>query len=52
MVAGTLCSVGKSLIIQCSHCKTLRHEWAKLATKLKGVAKVAKLDASVNRQFD
>lgn len=36
----------------CGHCKTLRPEWAKLATSLKGVAKVAKLDASVNRQFD
>jgi len=36
----------------CSHCKTLRVEWAKLATRLKGIAKVAKLDASVNRQFD
>ncbi len=36
----------------CGHCKTLRPEWAKLATQLKGVAKVAKIDASVNRQFD
>ncbi len=36
----------------CGHCKTLRPEWAKLATKMKGVAKVAKIDASVNRQFD
>ena len=36
----------------CGHCKTLRPEWAKLATSLKGVAKVAKIDASVNRQFD
>lgn len=36
----------------CDHCKKLRPEWAKLATKLKGVAKVAKVDASVNRQFD
>lgn len=36
----------------CGHCKTLRPEWAKLATRLKGVAKVAKIDASVNRQFD
>lgn len=36
----------------CGHCKTLRPEWAKLATQLKGIAKVAKLDASVNRQFD
>jgi len=36
----------------CGHCKTLRPEWAKLATQLKGIAKVAKIDASVNRQFD
>ena len=36
----------------CGHCKTLREEWAKLATQMKGVAKVAKIDASVNRQFD
>lgn len=36
----------------CGHCKTLRPEWAKLATELKGIAKVAKIDASVNRQFD
>ena len=36
----------------CGHCKTLRPEWAKLATRMKGVAKVAKIDASVNRQFD
>lgn len=36
----------------CGHCKTLRPEWAKLATQLKGVARVAKIDASVNRQFD
>jgi thioredoxin-like negative regulator of GroEL len=36
----------------CGHCKTLRHEWAKLATQLKGIAKVAKIDASVNRQYD
>lgn len=36
----------------CGHCKKLRPEWAKLATQLKGVAKVAKIDASVNRQFD
>ena len=36
----------------CGHCKELRGEWAKMATSLKGIAKVAKLDASVNRQFD
>lgn len=36
----------------CGHCKTLRPEWAQLATRLKGKAKVAKLDASQNRQFD
>lgn len=36
----------------CGHCKTLRPEWAKLATKLKGVAKVAKVDASIHRKFD
>ena len=36
----------------CGHCKTLRPEWAKLATKMKGVAKVAKVDASVHRKFD
>lgn len=36
----------------CGHCKTLRPEWAKLATKLKGVAKVAKIDASIHRKFD
>ena len=36
----------------CGHCKTLRPEWAKLATKMKGVAKVAKLDASIHRKFD
>lgn len=36
----------------CGHCKTLRPEWAKLATNLKGVAKVAKIDASVHRKFD
>ena len=36
----------------CGHCKTLRGEWAKLATRMKGVVKVAKIDASVNRQFD
>ena len=36
----------------CGHCKTLRPEWAKLATLLKGEIKVAKIDASVNRQFD
>ena len=36
----------------CGHCKTLRPEWAKLATKLKGIAKVAKIDASVHRKFD
>lgn len=36
----------------CGHCKTLRPEWAKLATKLKGIAKVAKVDASIHRKFD
>lgn len=36
----------------CGHCKTLRPEWAKLATKLKGTVKVAKLDASIHRKFD
>jgi protein disulfide-isomerase A6 len=36
----------------CGHCKTLRPEWAKLATKMKGIAKVAKIDASVHRKFD
>ena len=36
----------------CGHCKTLRPEWAKLATKMKGVAKVAKIDASIHRKFD
>jgi thiol-disulfide isomerase/thioredoxin len=36
----------------CGHCKTLRPEWAKLATKLKGIAKVAKIDASIHRKFD
>ena len=36
----------------CGHCKTLRPEWAKLATRLKGVAKVAKIDASIHRKFD
>lgn len=36
----------------CDHCQKLRPEWAKLGTMLKGVAKVAKIDASQNRQFD
>lgn len=36
----------------CGHCKTLRPEWAKLATRMKGVAKVAKIDASIHRKFD
>lgn len=36
----------------CDHCKKLRPEWAQLATRLKGKAKVASLDASQNRQFD
>ena len=36
----------------CGHCKTLRPEWAKLATNMKGVAKVAKVDASIHRKFD
>ena len=36
----------------CGHCKSLRPEWAKLATRLKGVAKVAKIDASIHRKFD
>jgi len=36
----------------CGHCKTLRPEWAKLATSLKGVAKVGKLDASIHRMYD
>lgn len=36
----------------CGHCKSLRPEWAKLATRMKGVAKVAKLDASIHRKFD
>ncbi len=36
----------------CGHCKTLRPEWAKLATKMKGIAKVAKIDASIHRKFD
>ena len=36
----------------CDHCQKLRPEWAKLATRLKGKAKVASLDASQNRQFD
>lgn len=36
----------------CGHCKSLRPEWAKLATRMKGVAKVAKIDASIHRKFD
>lgn len=36
----------------CGHCKSLRPEWAKLATIMKGEIKVAKIDASTNRQFD
>jgi len=36
----------------CDHCQKLRPEWAKLATQMKGIAKVAKIDASQNRQFD
>ena len=36
----------------CGHCKKLRPEWAKLATKMKGIAKVAKVDASIHRKFD
>ena len=36
----------------CGHCKTLRPEWAKLATRMKGRAKVAKVDASIHRKFD
>ena len=36
----------------CDHCKKLRPEWAKLATKLKGIAKVAKIEANRFRQFD
>jgi protein disulfide-isomerase-like protein len=36
----------------CGHCKTLRPEWAKLATRLKGNVKVAKIDASIHRKFD
>ena len=36
----------------CDHCKKMRPDWAKLATRLKGIAKVASLDASQNRQFD
>lgn len=36
----------------CDHCKKLRPEWAKLATNLKGVAKVAKIEANRFRQFD
>jgi thioredoxin-like negative regulator of GroEL len=30
----------------------LKPEWAKLATQLKGVAKVANIDASIYRKFD
>ena len=30
----------------------MRPEWAKLATKMKGIAKVAKIDASIHRKFD
>lgn len=29
----------------CSHCHDMRPEWAKLATKLKGTVKVAKMEA-------
>jgi len=36
----------------CGHCKTLRPEWAKLATNMKGIAKVAKVDSSIHRKFD
>ncbi len=36
----------------CGHCKTLRPEFAKLATNVLGEIKVAKIDASTNRQFD
>ena len=39
------------MFIQCGHCKSLEPEWAALATNLKGEVKVAKIDATENKEL-
>lgn len=51
MVHRILCPLGKSYVIQCGHCKSLAPEWAALATNLKGEVKVAKVDATENKEL-
>ncbi len=35
----------------CGHCIQMTAEWSKLATRLKGLMKVAKIDAAMYPQF-